>query len=68
MEFSLGVGDAAADLVEALNVLAESFARVLLDGLEIPLGRGAVIRRLEIGFELAAEVFPGGDGSLGEVH
>ena len=62
------VGDTAADLAEALNVLTESFARVLLDGLEIPLGRGTVVRRLEIGLELVAEVFPGGNRLLGEVH
>ena len=62
------VRDAATDLTEALNVLAKSFARVLLDGLEVPLGCGTVVRRLEIGLELAAEVFPRGNGLLGEVH
>ena len=52
------VGDAAADLAEALNVLTKSFARVLLDGLEVSLRRRAVVRRLEVGLELAAEVLP----------
>jgi hypothetical protein len=39
--------------------------RALLHGMEVDLVAGASVGALEVGCELAAQLFPGGEGPLG---
>ena len=52
------VGDLVADLAEALDVLAESLARLLAYSAQVVVGEGALVRALEVRDELLAEVLP----------
>ena len=61
------VRDLVADLAESLDVLAEGLARPLLDDAQIVVGVGTLVRALEVGDELCAQIGPGVDGFFRQV-
>ena len=61
------VRDLVADLAEPLDVLAEGLARPLLDDSQVVVGVGTLVRALEVGNELCAQLGPGVDGFLRQV-
>lgn len=64
----LDARDPIANLAEALDVLAQRLTLSLHHCVEVVEGERALVRPLEVGDELLAQLSPGPDGSLGEVH
>jgi hypothetical protein len=66
-----GIGDmrdGVANLGEPLDELAQRLPRTLLDSVEVGLVAWPGVSALEVGRELAAQLWPGVEGSLGQVH
>jgi hypothetical protein len=57
-----------ANLREPLDEGTQGFPRALLDGVEIGQVTRPSISALEVGRELAAQLWPGVEGSLGKIH
>jgi hypothetical protein len=65
------IGDTRNGIVnlrELLDEGAQGFPWALLDGVEIGLVTRLSISTLEVGRELAAQLWPGVEGPLGEIH
>jgi hypothetical protein len=56
------------NLRETLDEGVQGFPRALLDGVEVSLVARPSISTLEVGRELAAQLRPGVEGPLGEIH
>jgi hypothetical protein len=69
--YYISIGDTRNGIVnlrEPLDEGAQGFPRVLLDGMEVGLITRPSIGALEVGREVAAQLRPGVEGPLREIH